>query len=81
MFQAWAEVIDAWRVRVESLVEGTLGFLAEVIITGRGRTSGAPTRSRNFIVLTIRDAPLVAGQSRTAVNDLREGGDLRFRRR
>ena len=35
MFQAWAEVTDAWRVRVESLVEGTRGFLAEVIITGR----------------------------------------------
>jgi ketosteroid isomerase-like protein len=55
MVESWLEVTTDWRAVHGDITEGENAFVIEMVVTGRGRASGAPTRTRGWAVVTMRD--------------------------
>ena len=56
----WIDTVDAWKVEVDDLVDGTDGRVVVVArVLARGRGSGVPVNQRLFSVLTIRGGRVV----------------------
>jgi ketosteroid isomerase-like protein len=55
MVESWLEVTTDWRAVPGDITEGENAFVIEMVVTGRGRASGASTRTRGWAVVTMRD--------------------------
>ena len=58
-WERWLEGFDTWSFELEDIVDCGDNVLVITEEQARGAASGAPIRSRNYIVLTLRDGKLL----------------------
>ena len=74
----WIETVDAWKVEVDDLVDGTDGRVVVIArVLARGKGSGVPVNQRLFSVLTIRSGRVARIDDRTDREQALQAAGLR----